>query len=292
MASAHAFQPASSPPPGGLPPLPPIHQPSKRKTLPKPKPSPSSASASSVSDLSSLSPNFPLPSTPKSILVKNPSATPSSRTSLRTVSTGAPPNIPQKTVRRAISVASFPQPPQTSPRSSAVPSSNSGIPSTRRPSADNSVNSKLKRGSTRNTASAAGSAPANVQQHQRLSKPPSLLNGSGDGKSIPTSGSTARNSEGQISIPSPPRSRSSSAQGSYSTSATTLDDADDAATGPSRNSSKPKEAKGNVIVSVRVRPDFNANETHVSGGEWAVEGKKALISLRGKEGSGDYFYGK
>ncbi|TQB67770.1 hypothetical protein MPDQ_004798 [Monascus purpureus] len=90
----------------------------------------------------------------------------------------------------------------------------------------------------------------------RSQKTSSLLNGSGDGKSIPPV--STRNSEGQFSIPSPPQSRSSSAQGSYSTSATTFEDAEDT-TVVSRTGSKAKEAKGNVIVSVRVRPDFNGD---------------------------------
>lgn len=46
---------------------------------------------------------------------------------------------------------------------------------------------------------------------------PSLLNGSGDSRSI-SSGPGGRGSDGLLSLPSPPQSRSSSAQDSYSTS--------------------------------------------------------------------------
>lgn len=88
---------------------------------------------------------------------------------------------------------------------------------------------------------------------------------------------------------SPAHSRSSSAQGSCSTSATTFEDADDAA-GAGKVNSKQKEAKGNVIVSVRVRPELSGGETPRNHGEWAVDGRQSLISYRGKEG-GDYFYG-
>jgi centromeric protein E len=112
----------------------------------------------------------------------------------------------------------------------------------------------------------------------RSSKTPSLLNGSGEGKFI--SSGDARDDA------SPGHSRSSSAQGSCSTSATTFEDAEDAGKAP-----KPKEIKGNVIVSVRVRPDNNSGgETPRNHGEWSVDSRQSLISYRGKEG-GDYCYG-
>lgn len=56
--------------------------------------------------------------------------------------------------------------------------------------------------------------------------------------------------------------------------------------------SKPKEMKGNVLVSVRVRPDNNSGgETPRNHGEWSIDSRQSLISYRGKEG-GDYFYGE
>jgi centromeric protein E len=127
---------------------------------------------------------------------------------------------------------------------------------------------------------------------------PSLLNGSGDSRSI-SSGPGARGSDGLLSLPSPPQSRSSSAQDSYSTSATTFDDNGEprgreagADADTDKGSSKQPEMKGNVIVSVRVRPDAGGggggNKTE---GEWLVDGRQSLVSFRGKEG-GDYYYGK
>lgn len=89
---------------------------------------------------------------------------------------------------------------------------------------------------------------------------------------------------------SPVHSRSSSAQGSCSTSATTFEEAEDAPS-TSKVNSKQKESKGNVIVSVRVRPDHSGGETPRNHGEWSVDGRQSLISYRGKEG-GDYYYGK
>lgn len=100
-------------------------------------------------------------------------------------------------------------------------------------------------------------------------------------------------SDGLISVSSPPQSRSSSAQDSYSTSATQYDDPIDgiatkAATESSKRQSK-LDGKGNVIVSVRVRPDASGQDRKTEG-EWMVDGRKSLIGYRGKEG-GDYYYG-
>jgi len=128
---------------------------------------------------------------------------------------------------------------------------------------------------------------------------PSLLNGSGDSRSI-SSGPGARGSDGLLSLPSPPQSRSSSAQDSYSTSATTFDDNGEPPRGREasaeathdKRSSKPTEGKGNVIVSVRVRPDAGGNgQTSKADGEWMVDGRRSLVAYRGKEG-GDYYYGR
>lgn len=47
------------------------------------------------------------------------------------------------------------------------------------------------------------------------------------------------------------------------------------------------DGKGNVLVSVRVRPDAGGHEPSP---EWMVDGRKSLIAYRGKEG-GDYVYG-
>lgn len=130
------------------------------------------------------------------------------------------------------------------------------------------------------------------------SSTPSLLNGSGDSRSI-SSGVGARGSDGLLSLPSPPQSRSSSAQDSYSTSATTYDENGEVARGPEsysdatndRRASKSTEGKGNVIVSVRVRPDAGSGEHVKTDGEWMVDGRRALVAYRGREG-GDYYYGK
>ena len=101
-----------------------------------------------------------------------------------------------------------------------------------------------------------------------------------------------------MSLPSPPPSRTSSPGGSYSTSATTFEDIDEATPRgrePVRESndrdsgSKAKEIKGNVLVNVRVRPDDGGDIR--SEGEWMVDGRRSLIAFQGKEG-GDYYYGE
>ena len=102
-------------------------------------------------------------------------------------------------------------------------------------------------------------------------------------------------SDGLISVSSPPQSRSSSAQDSYSTSATTYDDPTEA---PGNSTSSPAadagdksskfDGKGNVVVSVRVRPDPTGNDNQR---DWTVEPRRSLISHHGKD-SGDYYYGE
>ncbi|KAB5536454.1 kinesin motor domain-containing protein [Coniochaeta sp. 2T2.1] len=169
-----------------------------------------------------------------------------------------------KTIRKTVSINSFPQPPRSDRVSSLPPSPLSAGLSSR----------KLK-------------APTTPSYH--LSGTPSLLNGTGDGKSV-ARGAGARDSDGLLSISSPPQSRSSSAQDSYSTSATQYDEVGDSviAKSDSKRASK-VDGKGNVIVSVRVRPDAQGHDHGKADGEWMVDGRKSLIGYRGKEG-GDYYY--
>ncbi|KAJ5899824.1 hypothetical protein N7495_004568 [Penicillium taxi] len=251
-------RPATNPPTGSLPPLP---IPKSRKSVAGPD-GPRAASPFRASKL--RTPSSPRPASTRSSLANtNPT---SNLTSVRSVSSGLTPSSPDKNLRRRISIASFPQPPKASKRSS-TPSSVSGM------SVSNPTSVKPRRGSRLSTGTTSS---------YRSSKTPSLLNGSGDGKSILPE--DVRDPEG-----SPSHSRSSSAQGSScSTSATTFEEGEDA-TGTGKSSGKPKEAKGNVIVSVRVRPDMNPSDSPRNHGEWAVDGRQSLIAHRGKDG-GDYYY--
>ncbi|KJR84414.1 centromeric protein E [Sporothrix schenckii 1099-18] len=178
-----------------------------------------------------------------------------------------------KTLRKSVSINSFPQPPRSDNRGTSLPPSplSNGAPSSR----------KLKTPTTPN--------------YTFGSSTPSLLNGTGEGKSVARPGQ--RSSDGLISVASPAQSRSSSAQDSYSTSATQYDDVGDlgpksglgiSTEGGSAKRMSKSDGKGNVIVSVRVRPDAGGQE-HKTDGEWMVDGRKSLVAYRGKEG-GDYFY--
>jgi centromeric protein E len=202
-------------------------------------------------------------------------------------------SISEKAVRKTISIAAFPQPPKAASNLSTTPSISS-IPSSRKSVSD--ATSIVSTGSSRSKRPSRVSTATTISNY-RSSQTPSLLNGGGHGNSIPVSASH-RVSDG--SNPSPPHSRSSSAQGSCSTSATTFEDIDDVPrrgrqdadeAQDSERSSKGKEVKGNVIVSVRVRPDTAGQETSQAEGEWMVDGRRSLVAYRGKEG-GDYHYGK
>ena len=266
-------RPAAEPPTSALPPIPQPKAP--RKSLPV-----TQSRIKTPSRPSALPTSQPALSTPEVPTVRSDSAA------------GRASGIPSaKSVRKTISIGAFPQPPIASSR----PNSAGESISEKKHISDgstaggqvNSKNRKLPRISTASVGSF------------RASQTPSLLNSAGDGKSIPLSASN-RISDAQSSVHSPPHSRSSSANGSYSTSATTFEDGDDDSRGrtkelddagtDSHRNSKGKEMKGNVIVSVRVRPDPSGQDkSQEAEGEWMVDGRRSLIAYRGKEG-GDYHY--
>ncbi|KAL3423858.1 Kinesin-related protein 11 [Phlyctema vagabunda] len=203
-------------------------------------------------------------------------------------------NSAGKTLRKTISINAFPQPPRGGVRTSSLPPSplSSGVT----PAATSII---ARRGSSDNIPVTPGSKTRKrgkpPSAHQTYSSTPSLLNGSGDSRSI-SSGAGARGSDGLLSLPSPPQSRSSSAQDSYSTSTTFEDTGNELkARSSSLDLSNDKhgskiEGKGNVIVSVRVRPDAGTSgDTTKSEGEWMVDGRRSLVAYKGKEG-GDYFF--
>ncbi|KAK3901920.1 kinesin motor domain-containing protein [Staphylotrichum tortipilum] len=177
-------------------------------------------------------------------------------------------NSAGKTIRKTVSINSFPQPPRADGRISSLPPS---------PLSTSAPSRKMRTPTT--------------PTYQLSNGTPSFLNGTAEGKSISRPAAT-RNSDGLISVASPPQSRSSSAQDSYSTSATQYDDVNDAAPPRHETSTGGKglkgDGKGNVIVSVRVRPDAAGSDSK-SDSEFFVDGRKSLIAYRGKEG-GDYYY--
>ncbi|KAM5355981.1 hypothetical protein ACJ41O_002627 [Fusarium nematophilum] len=206
--------------------------------------------------------------TPSTMSLAPPSPAPT--TALPQPKSGTAVNGTGKTIRKSVSINSFPQPPRGDTRvSSGVPPSPRALDKSR---------------SVRKSSKAAKDSIYSTFS----SSTPSFLNGSADGKSI----TSVRMSDGLISVSSPPQSRSSSAQDSYSTSATTYDDPVEGSGQKSdanvdKRASK-QDGKGNVVVSVRVRPDANGSNGHPEG-EWMVDGRKSLISFRGKDG-GDHYY--
>lgn len=207
-------------------------------------------------------------------------------------------------VRRSVSIASFPQPPKVRKR----PATNSRpfpsatwptLESNLRKSEDSGIqrilaaDKKVRKIKSRPSTDQLSHMYANAQ----LSRSES---GGGSGKHV-AGEAELRTSDGMNSLHSPPHSRSSSAQGSYSTSATTFEDVDDhsrkgrdiadSGTGNVKTAVSPKESKGNVIVSVRVRPDAAGSGDAKNEGEWLVDGRRSLVSYRGRE-TADFFYGE
>ena len=239
---------------------------------------------------------------PNSSLAKSTPAVPTLR-SLSTTASTAETDPADKEVRRSITIASFPQPPGIQKRIAASPKTSSTVPHTM------PENIPARSSSTNATAPPSGRSrlkrlriaedPPNYH-HMASTASPTLRNGNGGGKSI-TTDYGRQDSKGLVCSHSPPISRSSSAEDSCSTSATTFEDTDDTArkgrgdtTNGLNNNGKAglaKEGKGNVIVSVRVRPDAGGGGDKKSEGEWMVDGRRSLVAYKGREG-GDYFYGE
>jgi centromeric protein E len=201
---------------------------------------------------------------------------------------------PGRTLRKTVSIGAFPQPPRHGGRSTSHPPSPLSASSTPNGhTLDQRLASVTSKAPTPSRKSSLQKPRAsNVGGRGLLSKSPltspSFLNGSGE--------SVAVASAGHLSLPSPPQSRNSSAQGSYATSATTIEDiGDDEPRGRTDSimadgTSLPKDGKGNVLVSVRVRPDVGVKDGKQEA-EWEVDNKRALVAYRGREG-GDYIYGR
>lgn len=283
-------RPAADPPTSALPPLPQKSIKPPRKSLPV------ASYANSLSDFAPLPPpKSKLPTTPRPyapLAGQYANSTPE----VPTLKTGVASNkivssLPQKSVRKTISIGAFPQPPSVPSSRPNTAMSMASVGSAKRKSDATSISAA----STRSRRTPRVSTASNASEY-RGSQTPSLLNGGGAGKSIPLL-EGHRISDG--SGTSQPQSRSSSANGSYSTSATTFEDAEDDTRGrareddgtPTDNRKEPKakESKGNVIVSVRVRPDGPGQDSSRAEGEWMVDGRRSLVAYRGKEG-GDYHY--
>ena len=205
----------------------------------------------------------------------------------------------EKEIRRSVSIANFPQPPKV--RRTGLDSKYSTATHSliSEATAQSNADSPTRVGSLRIKRLKTKASTDGFGQMYSGGSTPTLLNGSGDGKAI-SGVSKVRMSNDFASLRSPPHSRSSSAQESYSTSATTFEDTDERRAKEEhvsrRNGSKRRgsgrrehESKGNVTVSVRVRPDAGAEKS--SGKDWMVDSRQSLVAYRGREG-GDYYYGK
>ena len=220
---------------------------------------------------------------------------------LRSISTTATPQ--EKSVgteiRRSISITSFPQPPGVRKQIAGTNNTGSQVKTS-------SVDGRSQSSSTNRAVSAGGRS--RLKRLRIVEDPPSTEAGlsrtfsgqhTGHDEPVRSEVNMAEDRDSRATANSPIASRSSSAEDSCSTSATTFEDVDDARRGreevdpPSSKgtrSTNTKEAKGNVIVSVRVRPDAGGNGDNSSEGEWMVDGRRSLVAYRGREG-GDYYYG-
>ncbi|GAB7359253.1 hypothetical protein MBLNU230_g5910t1 [Neophaeotheca triangularis] len=302
--------PLAAPPSGPLPALP-----KPRKVLSDIPDAPESRPGSPAGTSSLPTPTSKLPSrsvsshsTPKPAHAQSTPSVPTLRTSDASPTPSALPT-PGKSLRKTTSIGQFPLPPKGTPRTSLPPSPLStttslsdanGQAASRRDSgrqgSADSGTKKLRGKSSgygsRARASLGGAAVAGTTGS------PSLTNGTGESNFI-SSAAGARGSESLLSLPSPPQSRSPSVDGSYMTDGTAFEDvgedvdrgrpeSQDTVSDLRRNSGD-KDNKGNVLVSVRVRPDAGGSESSRAEGEWMVDGRRSLVTYRGKEG-GDYRY--
>jgi centromeric protein E len=205
---------------------------------------------------------------------------------LRTqASSPSPSRVPTPNLRKAVSIEAFSRPPgssigsasplaqlaQSSPRSSSQ-SSSPRLP-------HSSAVPRLPL-----TVAQPPSGLRKPQSKQSLRNLRSKVSTTSLSTTVVSAARTSK-SESLLSIPSPPGSRSSSAPVSPATPLTPNTPVADSTMLEALNVEKDKEAKGNITVSVRVRPDAAADTQ--PDGEWLVDGRRSLISYE----SGEHRYG-
>ncbi|KAH0374946.1 kinesin-domain-containing protein, partial [Aureobasidium melanogenum] len=216
------------------------------------------------------SPSIPTLRTQASSLSPSPSPSPS--------------RVPTPNLRKAVSIEAFPRPPGSGIASPLGPLASS--------SPRNSSQSSTSLAPTSHSSSTSRLPLSPLQPPAGLRKPqskPSLRNlrSKTSTTSLTTAAASAiRNSKSEslLSIPSPPGSRSSSAPVSPATPLTPNTLVADSTMSEPTHGDKDKEAKGNITVSVRVRPDAAADTQ--PDGEWLVDGRRSLITYE----SGEYRY--
>ncbi|KAI5202169.1 hypothetical protein AUEXF2481DRAFT_32245 [Aureobasidium subglaciale EXF-2481] len=199
---------------------------------------------------------------------------------LRTQASSPSPSVsrvPTPNLRKTISIEAFPRPPgsgSASPLaqfSSSSPQSTSPLISTSYSSSSPHLPLSPLQPPT---------ALRRLQSKQSLRNLPSKTS-TASLRTIPTSAVRTSKSDSLLSIPSPPGSRSSSAPVSPATPLTPDTPVVDGSMAEILNGDKDKEAKGNITVSVRVRPDAAADTQ--PDGEWLVDGRRSLISYESGE---------
>ncbi|CAD6503979.1 BgTH12-05720 [Blumeria graminis f. sp. triticale] len=205
-------------------------------------------------------------------------------------------NVGPRIIKKQISINAFPYPP-SGLRTPALPLSPLGGGSTSCNSFNTARTSRTGSSDSTNTENARlqngkCNSPKRIIKHNNSAGTLSM-NSDNDSN---YSGPRPRKSGYRLSQTSSTQSRSSSTLDSYPTSLITPDQANEFDRGRDRpdsvsDSTMPKssELKGNVLVSVRVRPDPSASNSNKTDGEWMVDGKRALVSYRAGEG-GDYYY--
>nr|OQO20096.1 hypothetical protein B0A51_13929 [Rachicladosporium sp. CCFEE 5018] len=237
-----------------------------------------------------------------------------------TLSTGRPPPSPSppisslRTLRKTTSIGQFPLPPKGTSRVSSLPPSPlstsestsdlNGVHSPKKQRVESGRTKSFEGGQMRQKTPRSSGYGLRARVSTGAisgSHTPTLLNGSGENSFI-SSAEGARGSYGFLNLPSPPLSRTPSMDGSCHTEGTTFEDVDgdandrgrqksiDSVMNSKRSSGAGKDTgKGSVLVSVRVRPDAGSGEAEQAEGEWVVDGRRSLVTYRGKEG-GDYRY--
>lgn len=131
-------------------------------------------------------------------------------------------------------------------------------------------------------------------------KASSLHHNTTESRSAPNSAGL-RSSDSLLSLPSPIWNRpASSSRDSLSNEGSAIGEVEEesAVSGSPQDNPRlsfgqsggTKDAKGNVVVSVRVRPDAGGGDGEKVEGEWMVDGRRSLVSYKGREG-GEYIYG-
>ncbi|RKF75500.1 Kinesin-like protein KIN-7D, mitochondrial [Golovinomyces cichoracearum] len=193
-------------------------------------------------------------------------------------------------IKRQVSINAFPHPPRVTRTSSLPPSPLSGHGFVN--SCNASIQSNKSESIDFTTSGCNGFKKNDIGSPKRGTGYVASISNGTSNAIFSANDSDLPKSECVLNLPSPPQSRSSS-QGSNPI----LDENKDSVRGrePPNGSTKEhrltksSEAKGNVLVSVRVRPDVGSNKRSKTDGEWMVDGRRSLVAYRGKEG-GDYYY--